>query len=409
MDQTRVQEDHIHAMAIVKLLLPWRERIASGFGTSHGNAKLELFDVMLVMLAGFFNPMVRSQRLIEALSSQAWIQQQTGTGRVPRSTLSDALKRFDPEALRPLILDLTRRVPTLKHRNPDLQAVTRQILAVDGSNFNLAGQVLWALQCRRGNTDRTQARLRLNLHLDVQRFAPVDCDISGQGDGSEPVAMQRRIQPQTIYVMDRNFLHFGLIRDIMAADSSFVLRLRKNTCMEADSTLPLTDKDQEHGVRCDQRVGLTGGKTPMRQLSAAPPPETLRCVTIWDQENQCELVLLTDLLDVPAFVVGALYKSRWQIELFFKWLKSYANFSHLVSKNPQGVTLQFYVAVIGTLLLHLSTGRRVSKYALFWLHSVACGQATWEEMQEGLSRSERERALEKARLLRKKAAAQIQA
>jgi hypothetical protein len=88
MDQTRVQEDHIHAMAMVKLLLSWRERIASGFGTSHGNAKLELFDVMLVMLAGFFNPMVRSQRLIEALSSQAWMQQQAGASRVPRSTLA---------------------------------------------------------------------------------------------------------------------------------------------------------------------------------------------------------------------------------------------------------------------------------------------------------------------------------
>ena len=70
--------------------------------------------------------------------------------------------------------------------------------------------------------------------------------------------------------------------------------------------------------------------------------------------------------------------------------------------------MQFYVAVIATLLLHLATGRKVSKYALFWLGSVAAGQATWEEMEAGLARTERERTLEKARLLRKKAAAKNQ-
>ena len=178
MDLKRVEQDQIQSLSIVRQLLPWRDQIASGFGTGHGNAKLELFDVMLVMLAGFFNPMVRSQRLYDALSSQAWMQQQTGVDRIPRSTLSDALKRFDPEALRPIIEDLTRRIPALKRRDADLEAVTRQVLAVDGSSFNLAGEVAWALQCRRGSTHAPQARIRLNLHLDVQRFTPEDCDIS---------------------------------------------------------------------------------------------------------------------------------------------------------------------------------------------------------------------------------------
>ena len=71
--------------------------------------------------------------------------------------------------------------------------------------------------------------------------------------------------------------------------------------------------------------------------------------------------------------------------------------------------MQFYVAVIATLLLYLATGRKVSKYALFWLGSVAAGQATSEEMQTGLARIERERELDKARRLRKQAAAKSQA
>jgi hypothetical protein len=98
----------------------------------------------------------------------------------------------------------------------------------------------------------------LNLHLDVERFTPQCCDISGQDDASEPAAMQRHLRPETVYVMDRNFLHFALIRDIMAADSSFVLRLRKNTCLEADATSPLTDQDKDHGVQSDESGHLTG-------------------------------------------------------------------------------------------------------------------------------------------------------
>lgn len=399
----QVKQDNLQSMAIVRQLLPWRQKLATNFGTTHGNAQLELIDVLLVMLAGFFNPMVRSQRLLDALSSQKWIQQQTGVGRVPRSTLSDALKRFDPESLRPLIEDLVKRVPALKRRDADLEQITRQVLAVDGSSFNLAGEVAWALQCRRGRTDQVQSRVRLNLHLDVQTFAPTEVDISGDGDGSEPKALRRRIKPGVVYVMDRNFLEFALINAIVEADSDLVLRLRKSTVFAVDHATDLTDADREHGVQADEHGRLTGGKTSNRRhCSAAPPAQTLRRVKVWDEVNQCELVLLTNLMDVPAYVIGALYRRRWQIELFFKWLKSYAQVKHLMSRSAQGVSLEFYVSVIATLLLHLATGRRVSKYALFWMNCVASGQATFEEMEEGLRRVEREKALERARLKRKR-------
>ena len=68
-----VDRQDVHALDVVRELLPWRERLATAFGTGHGNADLQLIDVLIVMLAGFFNPLVRSQRLVEALSSQDWI------------------------------------------------------------------------------------------------------------------------------------------------------------------------------------------------------------------------------------------------------------------------------------------------------------------------------------------------
>jgi hypothetical protein len=91
-----------------------------------------------------------------------------------------------------------------------------------------------------------------------------------------------------------------------------------------------------------------------------PPVQLLGRVIVWDEKNQKQVVLVTDLLDVPAHVIAAIYRRRWQIELFFKWLKTYASFDHLISHHPNGVRFQFYVAVIATLLLHLATGATAS-------------------------------------------------
>jgi len=135
------------------------------------------------------------------------MQAQTGTGRVPRSTLSDALKRFDPEALRPTIEGLIRTTPALKQRDADLQAITRQVIAADGSSSNLAGPrnkgqprgrraVPGSSGEFRGvpggpgssggaGCDQVQPRVWLNLHLDVRGFSPTGCGISGADERGE--------------------------------------------------------------------------------------------------------------------------------------------------------------------------------------------------------------------------------
>jgi hypothetical protein len=96
-------------------------------------------------------------------------------------------------------------------------------------------------------------------------------------------------------------------------------------------------------------------------------------VTVWDPKNRQEIYLLTDLLDVPAYVVGAIYRRRWQIELFFRWLKLWAAWDHALSFSRTGITLPFYVAVIAGLLMHVRSGRKVNKYMLFLMGQVAGG------------------------------------
>ena len=411
MEVTSITQDQVKSLAVVHRLLPWRQQLSVGFGTQHGNAELEMIDVLIVMLAAFYNPMVRTQRLVEALSSQQWMQQQSGTGRMARSTLSDALKRFNPEALRPLIRQLVAKIPSLRQQNGDLLELTRQIVAADGSIFNLAGEVAWALHQRRGSTCKSQSRVRLNLQLDIATFVPLDMDLSGHANASEPKALLRRLRPDVIYVVDRAFGSYELIAGILAASSSFVIRMKKDMNFDVTEERALTPRDRELDIRSDATGILPGPKSPgnadARSCTGRPPGQVLRRVVVWDQKNKKEVTLLTDMLDVPAYVIAEIYRRRWVIELFFKWLKCWAGFDHAISQSPQGLTFQFYVAVIGTLLLYLATGRPVNKYAIYWLGAVTSGQATWEEMQIGLTRIEREKALERARLARRRAAKKL--
>jgi hypothetical protein len=147
--------------------------------------------------------MVRTQRLVDALSSQEWMQKQSGTGRIARSTLSDALKRFEPEALRPLIRQLVEKIPGLRQQDGDLLQLTRQIVAADGSFFNLAGEVAWALHQRRGSTSKSQSRVRLNLQLDIATFVPLDMDLSGCAIGDAIRLWKRDAVPPEEYASRR--------------------------------------------------------------------------------------------------------------------------------------------------------------------------------------------------------------
>ena len=113
--------------------------------------------------------------------------------------------------------------------------------------------------------------------------------------------------------------------------------------------------------------------------------------------------LLTTLLDLDASVIGLLYRHRWQIELFFRWLKCYARFDHLISHSREGVLLNFYVAVMGVTLMYLHMGHRPSKYLFIMMGMVANGSATLEEIMPILRERERQSKMQRDRVARKRA------
>jgi DDE family transposase len=377
-----------------------------GAQPAHGNQRLNVRGVLALLLSAAFEPAVRSLRTIDDLSLCPDIQKLVGVPRVARSTLSDALAKFDPASLNPTLEALKAQLPQLQRFDPHTAQLIGKILAGDGSWFNLAGQVDHALHCARGNKGK-QSRVRLNLQLNVDGFYPDTFDVSGNGDGCEADAFKRNIQPDSIYLIDRNFVNFSFLNAVLAKGSHFVLRLKKKVNFAATQMNALSQEDISHGVLRDEIGLLTGPKSAgngdARSCSDKPPAQTLRRVTVFDPNKNQEVELLTDLLDVPAFIIGVLYRLRWQIELYFRWLKVLAGFRHLISQSENGVRMQFYIGVLVALLIHLQTSRRVSKYAMIWVGWVQTGRGTPEAMAQALARHDRERENDRKRRAAKKA------
>ena len=397
--QPIIIQTSVDVFSIVREVRTLREYWRDFVPPEHGNVSLHEEDVLIVMLCGFFEPMARSLRTIEQLAQVDSVKRHLDVEQVPKSTLSDALARFRVEHLRPLIEQLQKQVPHLQRLDPELQNVAQKIVAGDGSLFRLAGEVVWAMQRRKNKNQDIDSQIKLNLLVDVQRWTMEDFRITGgEHKGGEPAAMKPMLKSGVLYLFDRAYYPFNFINSVLEVGADLVVRLKKDIPFRVESQRPLSAKDVENNVREDQ-LGFLGVQDGCKSQA---PKQLMRLVCIWDEKNQEMVRLLTNLLDVDAWVIGYLYRCRWIVELFLRWLKVNLGFCHLLSTSPNGITLQFYVAMICTLLIHIRTGLPVDKYSLMALSLVAGGQCTFEAQLPVLLKRQREKMLEKQRLARKK-------
>jgi len=369
----------------------------------HGNRQLFLDDLFIALLLGFFNATIRSLRTIEDFSQTRQAQRFLSVTKLCRSTMSDFNRLVDPQLLEPLIARLLGEVRQRCGAQdlPDLPARLQTILAVDGSFFRVAADVAWAF-CKRTDSGRpAKAGVRLDVHLDVATWLPTVVDVSGR-DTSEAEHAAAHITPGAIHVYDRGIFSFDLVTKQQACGAFFVHRLRepgpRSPQFVAREERVLSAEDRAAGVVSD-RVGRLAGSA-----HCAAPDSDLREIIITSPDEPDRTVrLLTNVLDQPAWVIALIYRYRWQVELFFRWLKVSTNFRHLISESRTGILLSFYVALIGVLLQCAHTGTKLNKYAYNLLGMVAAGQAELDDILPIVAARNRQIELDKASLARRRA------
>jgi hypothetical protein len=370
---------------------------------AHGNRDLFLDDVVAAYLLAFFNPSLRSLRTLEDFSQTRQAQRHLSIPKLCKSTLSDFNKLADPTRLRPIMDHLQREVLKLERGQPNdsIAGLHRQVLAVDGTFLKAAADVVWAIR-----KSGKKGGARLDVHVDVNTWLPELLVVAAAGQ-SEAKNAVGAVTPGAIHLYDRGIFSFELIE---AHDpiADFVMRIREPgpRCPKFVPTAEreITESARKAGVVSD-RVGYLAGsdhrKAPkmlLREVVIIPPD---------DPENPSRskepVRLLTTLLDLDAAVIGMLYRYRWQIELFFRWLKCYAHFDHLISHTRDGVLLSFYVAIVAVTVMFLHTGNRPSKYLFSLMGMVANGSATMEEAMPILRERERQNQIARDRVARKRA------
>jgi hypothetical protein len=379
----------------------------------HPNRELFYDDVIIAYLLAFFNPAVRSLRTLEDLTRLPKARDLLRVKAVCRSTLSEANALFDPAHLQGLIGHLRSQLPRLKQQDPDLKKLLEQLVCLDGSYFRVAADVQWALWNHKAGHERRH--VRLNCAYAQATGTPLGVSVSGDdgtGEGTQALKLihkppgaraadKEQVPAQQIFVFDSGVVSFELLTGILQQEDHFVCNLRDQVNFACQEERSLDEQARAAGVTSDRVGRLTGSQ-------CHQPPEALvreLILPYTDRQGRHKHVrLLTDLVDLPAHLLAALYRYRWQIELFFRWLKVHAAFRRLMSFSPNGMTIGFYIAVIGAMLLCVNSGQPLNKYALNLFGMVACGMASPADVLPILQRRAREKQLEKERLARKKAA-----
>jgi len=199
---------------------------------------------------------------------------------------------------------------------------------------------------------RAKGGVKAHVLLDHDDYLPAYVLITEAKRNDVKLADSFRLNPGSIVAMDRGYIDYAWFGRWSRAGVFFVTRLKDNT---AFAVVGECEVPQNRNIRADQLI-LTGAQ------AQADYPEVLRRIVVWDAENEREIVLLTNLLEFGATTIAAIYKERWQLELFFKALKQNLTVKTFVGTSENALRIQIWTALIALLLLK-------------WLHHLS--KANW--------------------------------
>ncbi len=252
-------------------------------------------------------------------------------GNISRSALADANEQRDWRIYYEFAQALIRIARPLYVQDPIGAEISETVYALDSTTIDLCLKLFpWAA------FRATKAAVKLHTLLDLRGSIPTFVHISDGKLHDVNVLDLLPVEPGAFYVMDRGYLDFERLYRLHQAKAFFVTRAKSNSKFKRVLSLPV---DRSTGLICDQLVELTVF------YSHQGYPERLRRIVYRDPERDKRLVFLTNHLALPALTVCALYKSRWQVELFFKWIKQHLRIKRFFGTSENAVKTQVWTAV----------------------------------------------------------------
>ena len=334
-----------------------------------GNFAIKNFTCLDQFRAMAFAQMTyrESLRDIEAcLRSQANKLYHMGIrAKVSRSTLAEANEKRDWRIYADLAHSL---IPVARKLYQDEDfgiELDQTVYAMDATTIDLCLSMFpWA------KFRKTKGAIRLHTLLDLRGNIPTFIHISDGKEHEVNILDDLIAEAGAFYVMDRGYLDFFRLYRLTKACAFFVIRAKKNLACQRIYSNPV---DRSTGLICDQRVVLTGPN------SALYYPDKLRRIKLRDAESDKILIFLSNNFDLPADTIAQLYRSRWQIELFFKWIKQNLRIKAFYGTSENAVKTQIWIAVTVYLLIAILKKRlkiEASLYTILQILSVTAFERT---------------------------------
>jgi len=316
--------------------IPWSafEDAVSRHGSDRGVRRLRTRDQFLALLYGQFSGAASLREIEDGLASQAARLYHAGLRGVSRSTLSDANAKRPFEVYAELFAEMARLA------RPGLRRKLRPtVRLLDATKVNLSGlSASWA----RFSADHCAAKL--HVVYDPHGQVPLRAAVTPDKVNDITPAKAMPIEPGATYVFDLAYYSYDWWAALHAQRCRFVTRLKKNSPLAVAETREVAPG----GPVLAERIGRLSRRLAGHRHNPFDKP--VRVVTVaLDTDRRIDLV--TNDLDAPAEQIAALYKQRWQIELFFKWIKQNLRIRHFLGISENAVKIQIYVALIAFLIL----------------------------------------------------------
>jgi transposase len=272
-------------------------------------------------------------------------------GKISRSTLADANETRDWRIYRDFAQLLILVAKDLYAGEDFGVQLDETVYALDASTIDLCLSVFpWA------RFRKTKSAVKLHTLLDLRGNIPSFIDIT-EGKVHDVNVLDILIpEAGAIYVMDRGYLDFGRLFSLNQTPAFFIIRSKTNTKLRRLYSHPV---DISCGLRCDQTVVLTGYN------SRKDYPQKLRRIRYHDELQALQLIFLTNHFTLPALTIADLYRCRWQVELFFKWIKQHLRIKSFFGTSENAVKTQIWIAISVYVLVAILKKRLRIEHSLY--------------------------------------------